>query len=55
MGAKLAAYFEKVKASGGLSAAIKLAMLTKMSQANATTAPDSLENVKIFEEALKKL
>lgn len=55
MGAVLVSYFEKAKAAGGLAAAVKLAMLTKMSQINAGQAPDSPDNVKIFEEAMKKL
>jgi len=55
MGAILASYFEKAKAAGGVSAQVKLAMLTKMSLANATQAPDSTSNVQMFEEALKKL
>jgi hypothetical protein len=55
MGAILASYFEKAKAAGGLAAAVKLAMMTKMSQVAATQAPDSVENTKMFEEALKKI
>jgi hypothetical protein len=55
MGAKLSAYFDKVKATGGIAAAVKLAMLTKMSQAVAGQAPDSPENVKLFDEAIKKI
>jgi hypothetical protein len=55
MGMILASYFEKAKASGGLTAQVKLAMLTKMSLANATKAPDSAENIKLFEEAIKQI
>jgi len=55
MGAILAAYFDKAKAAGGIAAAVKLAMFTKMSQANAAQAPDSIDNVKLFTEALKKI
>ncbi|MBN2525733.1 MAG: hypothetical protein JXR76_05005 [Deltaproteobacteria bacterium] len=55
MGAKLEEYFVKVKAEGGLNAQMKLAMLTKMSPAKAKEAPDNEANIRIFEEAIKKL
>ncbi|MBN2718894.1 MAG: hypothetical protein JXX14_23815 [Deltaproteobacteria bacterium] len=55
MGAKLEEYFTKAKAEGGLNAQMKLAMLTKMSPAKAKDAPDNEANVKIFEEAMKKI
>lgn len=55
MGAKLESYYEKAKAAGGLNAQMKLAMLTKMSPAKAKEAPDTDANIKIFEEAMKKL
>ena len=55
MGAKLEEYFVKVKAEGGLNAQMKLAMLTKMSPAKAKESPDSETNIRIFEEAMKKL
>lgn len=55
MGAKLQSYFEIAKKNGGLTAQMKLAMLTKMSPAKAKDAPDNEANIKIFEEAMKKL
>ncbi|MBN2343800.1 MAG: hypothetical protein JXX29_22050 [Deltaproteobacteria bacterium] len=55
MGVKLESYFEKAKADGGLSAQMKLAMLTKMSPAKAKDAPDDEANIKIFEDAMKKI
>jgi hypothetical protein len=55
MGMILASYFEKAKASGGIAAQVKLAMLTKMALATATKAPDSAENIKVFDEAIKQI
>ena len=55
MGTILASYFDKAKASGGIAAQVKLAMLTKMARAAALQAPDSTENIKIFDEALKQI
>jgi len=55
MGAKLINYYEAAKVKGGVSAQIKLAMITCMSQQKAKESPDSPENIKIFEDALKKL
>ena len=52
MGTILAEYFEKAKEIDGLSSQIKLAMITKMSAAQATVAPDSPENVQLFETAM---
>jgi hypothetical protein len=55
MGEVLEAYFEKVKAKGGLVAQVKLAMITKMSLQKAKQAPDSPDNIALFEEALSKI
>jgi hypothetical protein len=55
MGSKLVSYFDKAKEKGGLSAQVKLAMLTKMSSATAMAAPDSSDNIKLFDDALAKL
>ena len=55
MGAKLEEYFTKAKADGGLTAQMKLAMLTKMSPAKAKEAPDDEANIKVFEDAMQKL
>ena len=50
MGTKLESYFEKAKVAGGLSAQVKLAILTKMSSNQAKAEPDSIENIKRFED-----
>ena len=55
MGAKLAEYFDKAAAKGGLQAQVKLAMITKMSRNQAISVDDSTENVTIFENALTQL
>ncbi|NQT74452.1 MAG: hypothetical protein HQ553_17065 [Chloroflexi bacterium] len=55
MGTKLEEYFDKVKEKGGLSAQIKLAMITKMARKSAATQPDSAENIAIFEDAMKQI
>jgi tellurite resistance protein len=55
MGVILASYFDKAKASGGIAAQVKLAMLTKMARAAALQAHDSAENIKIFDEAIKQI
>lgn len=55
MGAKLESYFEKAKTQGGLSAQMKLAMLTKMSPSKAKDAPDNEANIAIFEKAMEKI
>lgn len=55
MGAKLEAYFEKVKETGGATAQMKLAMLTKLSPKKAREADDSDANIAVFESAIAKL
>ncbi len=55
MGDILLSYYEKAKQKGGLEAKMRLAMLTLMPSIKAKDAPDSVENIKKFEEALKKL
>lgn len=55
MGAKLAAYYDKAKAKGGLDSQMKLAMITKMAQTKAASAPDSPENIAMFEGAMAKI
>jgi len=55
MGMILASYFDKAKASGGIAAQVRLAMLTKMARAAALQAHDSPENIKIFDEAIKQI
>ena len=55
MGNILAGYFSIAKARGGLVAQVKLAMITKMSLEKAKQAPDSQENIKLFEDALDEV
>jgi hypothetical protein len=55
MGSKLSSYFDIAEKKGGLRSRVKLAMFTKMSHSAAQDAPDSEENIKIFEEAIKKI
>ncbi len=55
MGMILVSYFDKAKTAGGIAAQVKLAMLTKMSSATASKAPDSAENIKLFDDALKQI
>ena len=55
MGNILASYFDKAKTAGGIAAQVKLAMLTKMARATALQAPDSPENIKVFDEAIKQI
>ena len=55
MGKVLASYFNMAKEKGGLVAQMKLAIITKMSKEKALQAPDSQENIKLFEEVIRKL
>ncbi len=55
MGTRLVVFFDQAEKKGGIGAQVKLAMLTKMSSKKAADAPDSLENIKLFEESIAKL
>jgi hypothetical protein len=55
MGQKLASYFDAAKTKGGLKSQTKLAMITKMSLTAATAAPDSPENIAVFEKAMSMI
>jgi hypothetical protein len=55
MGKLLLKYYDDAKAKAGVQGQIKLAMLTKMSSKVAESAPDSMENINVFKEALSKL
>ncbi len=55
MGQKLVSYFDAAKVKGGLKAQTKLAMITKMSSTAATAAPDSPENIALFEKAMSMI
>jgi hypothetical protein len=55
MGTQLLSLYDHAKSVGGLDARIKLAMVTKMSSTQANDAPDSPENIRLFESALRQL
>lgn len=55
MGKILESYFDIAKTKGGIIFQVKLAMITKMSKKKAYEAPDSDENIRMFEEAMKNL
>jgi hypothetical protein len=55
MGAQLLAFYEKAKAKGGLSAMVKLALITQMASSQASSAPDSPENIKLFSQAFAQI
>ena len=51
MGAKLREYYVEAQRRGGLPLQIKLTMRTGLSQPKAIAAPDSQENLRLFEAA----
>lgn len=55
MGNILMSYYDKANAKGGLGAQVKLAMITKIASSKAMELPDSPENIKIFEDAMKQI
>lgn len=55
MGEKLLSYFEKAKEMGGFKAQMRLSIITKISTTKANSEPDSLENIKIFEDAMREI
>lgn len=55
MGKKLETYFAEADKIAGMRAKIKLAMLTKLSAKTAAEAPDSAENLALFEAAMASL
>ena len=55
MGKQLAAFYDKANEKGGISARVKIAMITKMAVAKAEEAADSPENIKLFEQALAQI
>jgi hypothetical protein len=55
MAAKLNEFYKQAAQEFGLPGRIKLAMLTKISSEKAEAAPDSPENLRIFEQAMQKL
>jgi hypothetical protein len=55
MGVKLAAFYNEANEVGGARARIKMAIITKLSTEKAMAAPDSPENIKVFQEALSTI
>lgn len=55
MGAKLVAYYQLAKETGGLPMQMRLAMKTLMPTEKATAAPDSPENLEKFYLAAKEV
>jgi hypothetical protein len=55
MAEKLVKYYEQARAVGGLKAEMRLAILTLMPSAKAQAAPDSPENIQLFEKAMDEI
>ena len=55
MAAKLSEFYKKAAQEFGLPGRVKLAMLTKIASEKAEAAPDSPENIRIFEQAMAQL
>ncbi len=55
MGKKLMEFYEKAQKLGSSKAKMRLAMITCISSVKAGDAPDSPENLKKFEDAMKEI
>ena len=55
MGAKLLEFYDKAKQLGGLKGSMRMAMLTLIPSSKAMEAPDSLENITKFKNAMVEL
>ena len=55
MGDKIVAYFEKAKAMGGFKGQMRLAVITKISLQKAASEPDTPENLKVVDDAMKEI
>ncbi len=55
MGAKLTQFYDEAKKLGGIKAQMRMAVLTKMPSSQASTAPDSQENINLFQNALNEI
>ncbi|MCX7909472.1 MAG: hypothetical protein N2560_08160 [Ignavibacteria bacterium] len=55
MAEKLLEFYEKAYKLGGLKAQMRLALLTLIPSPKAKTEPDSPENIKKFENAMKEI
>ena len=55
MAAKLTEFYAQVAKEFGVTGRMKLAMLTKIPSEKAATEADSLDNIKLFEQAMVQL
>lgn len=55
MGQKLVKFYEEAKRIGGLTAQMRLAVITKIPGTKAESTPDTAENVVKFEQALEEI
>ena len=55
MAEKLMQFYEDASKLGGLKAKMRLAILTSIPSSKAESAPDSPENIRIFEQAIKEI
>ncbi len=55
MANKIHSYYLKAGEIGGIEARAKLSMLTSVNSFQAASLPDTDENIKLFEEAMKKV
>ena len=55
MGLKLLEYYREAKKLGGLTAQMRLAVITKIPGTKAEEVPDSPENIEKFERAMKEI
>ena len=55
MGARLVEFYAEAAKQAGLEGKIKLAMITRISSANAAAEPDSPANIELFRKALEEV
>ena len=55
MGQKLSSFYDAAKAKGGLKAQMRMAILTLLPSSKAGIEPDSPENIRKFETAMKEI
>ncbi len=55
MASRIYAYYLKAGEIGGVQARTKLSVLTKISSVQASSIQDSVENIRIFEDAMKQI
>ena len=55
MGEKLVNFYKEAQQIGRLKAKMRLAMMTKIPSAKASTVPDSAENINKFKKAMAEI